>query len=81
MKMKIHVNLEQMVDDLGRDVGYVYGENGGYFFTWLPSLEETVGSIESDEVDGDGGLKEKDVAEFLRWYLLKSPKGRNLWVN
>lgn len=50
----------------GRDFGYVHGDGGGFFFTWMPTLEETLATIDEDGQDGDGGLTEGDVREFLR---------------
>lgn len=49
----------------GRKFGYVSGDGGGYFFTWMDSLEETLESVEVDEVDGDGGLTADQVRAFL----------------
>lgn len=48
-----------------RDFGYICGDDGGWFFTWHDTLAETLESLEIDEVDGDGGLDEDDVREFL----------------
>lgn len=67
-------------DDKGRDFGYVHGEDGGFFFTWLETLGATVSSAEEDTVDGDGGLDRSDVVEFLCRRLPGTPKGRMLWT-
>ena len=48
-----------------RDFGYVCGDGGGYFFTWMPTLEETLDSLDVDQVDGDGGLDADEVREYL----------------
>ena len=45
---------------------YVHGDDGGFFFTWMPTLDATLDSVEEDEVDGDGGLTETEVKAFLR---------------
>lgn len=66
---KYVVDLFQGQDEQGRDFGYVAGDNGGYFFTWLPTLDETLDSIEVDQQDGNGGLNKYDVREFLTDYL------------
>ena len=60
------IDMNQGLDAQGRKFGYVCGDEGGYFFTWLPTLEETLASVEVDEVDGDGDLGESEVADFLR---------------
>lgn len=60
------IDMNQGIDDKGRKFGYVCGEDGGYFFTWMPTLEQTLKSVEADEVDGDGDLNETEVVEFLR---------------
>lgn len=70
----------QGVDRNGREFGYVSGEGGGLFFTWMPTLEETLDSMEQDEVDGDGGLDFLQVEEMLREYLPATAKGRKMWA-
>ena len=43
-------DLNQGLTENGRTFGYVGIENrGGYFFTWLPTLAETLASIEPGE--------------------------------
>ncbi|ADG70105.1 hypothetical protein Plim_4298 (plasmid) [Planctopirus limnophila DSM 3776] len=64
-----HVDLDQGTNDDDRKFGYVFGDEGGFFFTHMPTLQETLDSIEVDEVDGDGGLTSEEVVEFLRTYL------------
>lgn len=66
--MTTHMSLDsyQGRDEQDRKFGYVCGDDGGFFFTWMPTLEATLASIEEDEQDGDGGLSEADVREFLR---------------
>lgn len=66
---KAHVSLDQGTNDDDRKFGYVCGDEGGFFFTHMPTLQETLDSIEVDEVDGDGGLDRDEVAEFLATYL------------
>lgn len=62
---KMSIDMNQGINKDGRKFGYVHGTVGGFFFTWMPTLEETLATIEADEVDGDGDLTEADVAEFL----------------
>lgn len=77
---KSDVDLVQGRDDQERTFGYVHGDDGGFFFTWMPTLEQTLSSVEVDEVDGDGDLNESDVVEFLREYLPTTSRGRKLWA-
>lgn len=60
------IDMNQGVDEQGRKFGYVHGDDGGFFFTWMPTLEATLASVDEDDVDGDGGLDESEVVEFLR---------------
>lgn len=60
------IDMNQGRDEQNRKFGYVHGEGGGFFFTWMPTLEETLASVDEDGVDGDGGLSESEVVEFLR---------------
>lgn len=60
------IDMNQGRDDMNRKFGYAHGEDGGFFFTWMPTLEETLASVEEDEVDGDGGLDRDEVVEFLK---------------
>jgi len=52
-----------------RTFGFVYSideeSDGGWFFTWMDTLSETLDSLEADEENGDGGLDECDVRCFL----------------
>ena len=70
------VSLYQGEDQHDRVFGYVSGDGGGFFFTWMPTLAETLDSIEEDEIDGDGGLRKSDVRDFLESYLPTTPGGR-----
>jgi hypothetical protein len=72
---KSHVDLYQGEDQQDRVFGYVSGDDGGFFFTWMPTLTETLDSIEEDEIDGDGGLGKSDVRDFLESYLPTTPGG------
>lgn len=65
-------------DDKGRDFGYVCGDEGGFFFTWLATLDATVASVEEDAVDGDGGLDVDEVQEYLRRKLPRTQRGMRL---
>jgi predicted ribonuclease YlaK len=73
------IDLEHLVDDTGRSVGYVHGEDGGYFFTWMSTIEDTLASLAADEVDGPGGLDGDEVIHFLGAHLPNTPKGKTLW--
>ena len=73
---KRQVHLHQGDDANDRAFGYVAGDDGGFFFTWMDTLDATLDSIEVDEVDGDGGLEESDVREFLASYLPTTAGGR-----
>jgi hypothetical protein len=64
----------------GAKFGYVAGDGGGYFFTWLPTLDQTIDSLEVDEQDGDGELNRDEVADFLREYLPTTRQGRGMWA-
>lgn len=79
MITKHQVDLCQGQDAQNRDFGYVSGDDGGFFFTWMPTLEETLNSIDEDEQDGDGDLDEYEVREFLAGYLPTTERGRRLW--
>jgi hypothetical protein len=72
---KSQVDLYQGEDKNDRVFGYVAGTDGGFFFTWFPTLEETLDSIEVDEDAGNGGLKKSEVREFLAGYLPGTPGG------
>lgn len=73
------VTLVQGITKGDRDFGYVSGEDGGMFFTWMPTLEETLDSIEEDEQDGDGELDADEVRKFLAHLLPTTSKGRSMW--
>jgi hypothetical protein len=76
---KHQVELVQGETEDGAAFGYVHGEDGGYFFTWRPTLEATLASVEEDEVDGDGELDYSEVVEFLRDHLPTTARGRKMW--
>ncbi len=73
---KSQVSLNQGEDINDRTFGYVAGTDGGFFFTWMDTLEETLDSIEADEESGNGGLRKSDVRDFLEGYLPHTPAGR-----
>lgn len=64
--VKMTLDRYQGVTDNDRKFGYVMGNEGGYFFTWFDTLQETLESVDEDDQDGDGGLRRSDVVEFLR---------------
>ncbi len=74
------VSAVQDQTEEGRPFGYVHGADGGFFFVWHDTLEETLASIEEDEADGDGGLDEEVVVAFLRGFLPTTSRGR-VWEN
>jgi hypothetical protein len=76
---KSDLDLNQGKDAQGRTFGYVHGDDGGFFFTWMPTLDETINSVEVDEVDGDGDLSESEVVEFLASHLPTTKRGREMW--
>jgi hypothetical protein len=76
---KHQVDLCQGQDDKNRDFGYVAGDDGGFFFTWMDTLEETLDSIDEDEQDGDGDLDESEVRDFLESYLPTTRRGQKIW--
>lgn len=73
------VALVQGQTEGDRDFGYVFGQDGGMFFTWMPTLEETLESVEEDEQDGDGELDADEVRDFLANYLPTTSKGQSMW--
>jgi hypothetical protein len=77
--MTMQVDLYQGEDQQGRKFGYVCGDGGGFFFTWMPSLDATLDTVEEDEVDGDGGLDRAEVVDHLRAYLPSTRRGQQLW--
>lgn len=76
---KNQVDLDQGEGKDGRIFGYVAGEGGGFFFTWMDTLDAALASVEVDEVDGDGDLDETEVVDFLREYLPTTKLGRRMW--
>jgi hypothetical protein len=77
---KAQVDLVQGESEDNAKFGYVAGDDGGFFFTWRPTLNATLASVEEDEVDGDGGLEESEVVDFLREYLPTTKRGREMWL-
>lgn len=67
------LDRNQGIDEQGRNFGYVCGDEGGYFFTHMDSLEATIASLDEDKMDGDGGLDIAEVEEFLREKLAAKP--------
>jgi hypothetical protein len=76
---KGQVELYQGRDAQNCAFGYVHGDDGGFFFTWRPTLDATLDSVEVDSVDGDGGLDKSDVIAILNDYLPNTPRGRKMW--
>lgn len=59
------LDKKQGTTEDGRYFGYIHGDNGGFFFTHMDTLEATMDSLEVDAVDGDGGLDIDSVRAFL----------------
>lgn len=78
MITRAQIDLTQGTDQQDRPFGYVAGSGGGFFFSWRETLNATLASVEVDEVDGDGGLSEEDVVEYLRQYLPTTERGQ-MW--
>lgn len=57
-------DLKQGENDDGSDYGYIGDGDGGYFFTWKPTLEATLATLEADEVD-EPDFSEDDAREAL----------------
>lgn len=62
-----------------RPFGFVHGTDGGFFFRWMPTLEETLSSVEPDRESGNGGLDQDAVTEFLRAQLPRTKRGKDSW--
>lgn len=59
---------DQLTTDDDRIVGFVYTsdeEDGGYFFTWMDTLDETLDSLRPDTL-GAPTFPESDAREFLK---------------
>lgn len=69
--LNLKIDALQGTDDEGRDFGFVYQEEGegGFFFTWKPSVYTTLATLEPCQVTGDGGLDEDEVRAFLKAWL------------
>jgi len=64
----LKIDIDQGEDDSGRTLGYVRTDredDGGYFFTWMETTDETVDSLAADDVDPPTFPVEV-AAEFLR---------------
>lgn len=70
------IDLRQGETKNGLEFGYV-GESGanggGYFFTWHPTLTQTIASIEEDTIDRPKRLGVKAVERAVRraWQKLE----------
>ena len=81
-EVSVTVDLHQGDTPMGgeyRAFGYVCGDEGGFFYTWMDTLDATLATVEGDEVDGDGGLVKEDVVALLREYLPTTARGRKMW--
>lgn len=68
------IDYQQGFDDNGFAFGFVYDEvgHGGWFFTYKKTLYSTLKTLEPCSVEGDGGLDEDQVREFLREKLRRA---------
>jgi len=80
MIIKEQVTEAQGYDEDDRVFGFVAGDGeGGFFFSWHQTIEDTLNSIAEDEQDGKGGLDIDSVREFLKEHLPTTLRGRGLW--
>lgn len=63
----------QDFDEKGRAFGYIAGDDGGWFFTHMDTLDDTLYSLEEDEVDGNGGITPDEAYQFLLERLTARP--------
>jgi hypothetical protein len=63
------IDKNQGITDSGKKFGYICGDEGGWFFTWHDTDEETLNSLEVDCVDGDGGIEYQDARKALKAIL------------
>ena len=62
------IDHNQGIDEQSRKFGYVHTgdeDDGGYFFTWLPTLEATLDSLDADQQD-EPTFDESIAREFLK---------------
>ena len=69
----MRLDRNQGIDEQGRTFGYVCGEDGGWFFTHLETIDATIESLDEDNQDGDGEISRSEAAEFLRTKLSEKP--------
>lgn len=53
----------------GKDFGYICHGNGGWFFTLHETKEETLASLEEDEMDGPGDVSHSEAYAALEDFL------------
>lgn len=61
----MEIDKFQGITEDGKKFGYISGNNGGWFFTWYDTKEETLASLEIDYVDGDGGISYNEALNAL----------------
>ena len=67
MTATLMIDTNQGLDEQGRKFGYVHTgdeDDGGYFFTWLSTLDATLDSLEADEID-EPSFDEADAREAI----------------
>ena len=47
----MYIDKYQGIDEQNRNYGYIGQDDGGYFFTWLDTLEETLDSLDPNIID------------------------------
>jgi hypothetical protein len=72
----LRIDKNQGETEQGRTFGYIHTgdeEDGGYFFTWMPTLAETLDSLDADQQD-EPTFDEGMAREFLESKIASSPR-------
>jgi hypothetical protein len=75
MKETLCIELVNGHDAAGHPFGHIYheGVSGGWFFTWGATPEETLASVEPDEVEGTGIYTQQEARRVLEEVLATNP--------
>jgi hypothetical protein len=65
-EIEITIDMNQGLTRNDEQFGYVHCGDGGYFFVWRSSLEETLESLDQDPEADEPEIGYTDVKEFLR---------------
>jgi len=68
MKNGITIAIQGKKED-GKDFGYICRGDGGWFFTLHEEKEETLASLEEDEMDGPGDVSHSEAYNALEDFL------------